>query len=197
MHFYFLIICIFILFNVNAQTTDEYPFKKIENDLSSYEPGNVIARMIDGLGFRFYWATEDLREGDLKYKPGPEARSTEETIEHIYELSLMILNSTENLPNIRPENLGVMSYNTLRLKTLQNLQLARTYFKDKKADEIEPLAMLFQSGENKTELPLWNLINGPLADAIYHTGQIVSFRRSSGNPINPNVNLLTGETKEE
>ncbi len=38
--------------------------------------GNVVARIIDGLGFRYYWGTEGLREEDLKFKPSEEARTT-------------------------------------------------------------------------------------------------------------------------
>jgi hypothetical protein len=30
--------------------------------------------------------------------------------------------------------------------------------------------------------PFWHLINGPMADALTHTGQISSFRRLAGNP---------------
>lgn len=36
------------------------------------------------------------------------------------------------------------------------------------------------------------LINGPITDAIYHTGQVVSFRRTSGNPIPKGVNVFLG-----
>ncbi len=39
--------------------------------------------------------------------------------------------------------------------------------------------------------------SGPIADALWHTGQIVSFRRSSGNPIPKGVNMLTGERSEQ
>jgi len=41
--------------------------------------------------------------------------------------------------------------------------------------------------------PFWNLINGPFSDIIYHTGQVVAFRRITGNPINPGVNVFVGQ----
>ncbi|HNP07210.1 MAG TPA: hypothetical protein PKN99_06270 [Cyclobacteriaceae bacterium] len=53
--------------------------------------------------------------------------------------------------------------------------------------------MVFQSGDKKTEYPFWNLLNGPIADAIWHVGQVVSFRRSSGNPINSKAEVLLGK----
>ena len=68
------------------------------------------------------------------------------------------------------------------------------WFKDK--EEISEFIILFDLNGNKSELPVWNLMNGPIADAIYHTGQIVSYRRMSGNPINPKVNVMMGKTGE-
>jgi hypothetical protein len=50
----------------------------------------------------------------------------------------------------------------------------------------------FNSDGNRSSYPIWNLINGPLSDVLYHTGQIVSFRRTSGNPIAKGVNVFMG-----
>ncbi|MEZ4850056.1 MAG: hypothetical protein R3B93_15850 [Bacteroidia bacterium] len=55
--------------------------------------------MIDGLGFRYYWATEGLRQEDLNYAPSEGARTTLETMQHIYGLSSMVLNATLSQPN--------------------------------------------------------------------------------------------------
>jgi len=52
--------------------------------------------------------------------------------------------------------------------------------------------MIFEQGSNKSEFPFWNLINGPISDALWHVGQVVSFRRGSGNPLPNGVNVLTG-----
>jgi hypothetical protein len=40
--------------------------------------------------------------------------------------------------------------------------------------------------------PFWHMINGPIADALTHVGQINSFRRLAGNPT-PRAGLFTGE----
>ena len=53
-------------------------------------------------------------------------------------------------------------------------------------------AHLNMNGE-EVVTPFWNLINGPFSDIIYHTGQVVAFRRISGNPINPGVNVFVGQ----
>ena len=60
------------------------------------------------------------------------------------------------------------------------------------SDDISQFKIMF--GER--EIPFWNNINGPIADAIWHCGQIASFRRITGNRINPNVNHFMGTVKE-
>jgi hypothetical protein len=39
--------------------------------------------------------------------------------------------------------------------------------------------------------PFWYIINGPLADALTHVGQINSFRRMAGNPA-PKARVFLG-----
>ena len=34
-------------------------------------------------------------------------------------------------------------------------------------------------------LPLWNMVNGPLADSLTHIGQVLSWRRLAGSPPPP------------
>jgi hypothetical protein len=41
------------------------------------------------------------------------------------------------------------------------------------------------------ELPFWHIVNGPVADALTHVGQINSFRRLAGNPT-PKANVFWG-----
>lgn len=40
------------------------------------------------------------------------------------------------------------------------------------------------------------MLNGPIADALWHVGQVVSFRRSSGNPFNSKVSVFSGKVRE-
>ena len=67
------------------------PFKTIPEAASSYKAGNLIVRMIEGAGYRYYWATERLTENDLAFKPSDSGKSTWETLEHLYGLSKMIV----------------------------------------------------------------------------------------------------------
>ena len=77
--FIFLIITV----TMNAQQ-DKLPFYEIGEYPTEFSSTNVVSRMIEGLGYRYYWATESLEEKDLNYKPSQDSRSTFEVIEHIY-----------------------------------------------------------------------------------------------------------------
>ena len=127
------------------------------------------------------------KEQDLVYKANDEGRSTEETIQHIYDLSKIIVNSTLKHPNSGDKE--VLSYDEMRSKTLNNLKTAADVLRG--SDDISEYKIIF--GEQ--EIPFWNQVNGPIADAIWHCGQIVIYRRTTGNPINPKVNHFTGKVK--
>jgi uncharacterized damage-inducible protein DinB len=187
---YLSIICAFSL-NTLSWSQTELPYKEIPSFPSNYTEGTVISRMIDGLGYRYYWATKDLRAKDLDFRPDTHARSIYETMEHIYGLSIMVLNASKNQVNQRADT-SQMKVNDLRLATLENLKLASE--KVSSINNLEDFNILFQNSSKRKTLPFWHVLNGPLADAIYHTGQIVSFRRTSGNPMNSKVNVLMGKT---
>jgi len=171
---------------MNAQN-DVLPYYNIPEASETYTLGSVVSRMIDGLGFRYRWATEELRSEDLSFKPNQEARTTEQTIDHILGLSQVILNSVLNKPNGTPQ--PEMTFKEKREKTLKNLQEASKILRDSK--DLSQNKMIF----GKTEFPFWNVINGPISDALWHVGQVVSFRRSSGNPLPKGVNVLKGEKR--
>ena len=67
---YFLIIYVFSL-NVSSSAQSELPYKEIPSYPANYTQGTVISRMIDGLGYRYYWATENLRDWILILNPIP------------------------------------------------------------------------------------------------------------------------------
>ena len=182
--------------STDMQEKAAIPYHQIPDYPADYESGNVAARMIDGLGYRFYWATKDLRAEDLAYQPRADAQSVAQTLEHMYGLSLTIMNATKRLPNVRPMDFPDHSFEERRTATLRNFKAASDNLKGGKGKNLEEYKVIFQRGENTSEFPFWNLINGPIADAIYHTGQIVSFRRTTGNPVQTGVNVFRGKTKE-
>ncbi|MEM9820303.1 MAG: hypothetical protein AAF985_04500 [Bacteroidota bacterium] len=172
------------------------PYHQIPEAPDSYSAENIAARMVDGLGYRYYWASKDLRPEDLQYKPSEDGKTTQETLEHLLGLSQTVLNAVTQQANIRPAQRAPMTYEEMRKATLENIKQASDQLRMAQAGAIENFEIVFQRGEKKSTFPFWNILNGPLADAIYHTGQIVAFRRASGNPIHPFVNVFIGKTKE-
>ena len=189
--------CCILSMGAVAQNNDEARdhYYNIPDDMEEYSPGNLVARMIDGLGYRFYWATKGLRDEDLDYRPSEEARNTAETISHIRSLSSTILKTVKGEVNTGGGSEGDLPTMEQRDLALDLMREASEHVRGMNERQIAELKIRFQRGDNSVEFPFWNLINGPIADAIYHTGQIVSFRRSSGNPMSDKVNVLTGKTR--
>jgi len=174
--------------------TMKIPYQQIPEYPSDFSSGNVLSRFIDGLGYRYYWATQGLTEKDLKYAPSKDARNMLQTLQHIHGLSKGIANAPQNAANVSGQGASEMSFEKLRKQTLDNLAKASQLVAGKSAEEVAGFKVIFQSGEKKREFPYWHMINGQISDAIYHVGQVVTLRRSSGNPINPKVNVFMGKT---
>lgn len=172
------------------------PYHQIPDYPEKYTAGTVMARSIDGLGYRYYWATEGLRSEDLAYKPSEDSRDAGHTLEHIYDLSRTILTTIQKKPNIRPFPEEDIDFAEMRKRTLQNLKAASDILLSNKKKDFKQSPVIFQRGDKTSNFPFWNMINGPMADAMYHTGQIVAYRRASGNPIPSGVNVFLGKTKE-
>ncbi|MCB0668535.1 MAG: hypothetical protein KDC80_22075 [Saprospiraceae bacterium] len=179
------------LFIVNSMNAQEKPYYyEIPAAPEDYSANTVAARLVDGLGFRYFWATEGLREEDLRFKPSEEARTSLETIQHIYGLTRVLLNTTQKKPTSgggeSPEG-----FTALRAATLENIRQASDILRQDDTN-LEEMPMIFQGSNGSTEYPFWNLINGPVSDALWHVGQVVTFRRSSGNPLPKGVRVLQG-----
>lgn len=184
---------------LNAQensSNTSLPYYQIPDYPEKYTAGNVIARMVDGLGYRYYWASEGLRAEDLAYAPSEDSRDAEHTLEHIYDLSRTILTTIQKNPNVRPFPEEEIDFMEMRKRTLQNLKAASDILRSNKKKDFKESDVVFQRGEKSSNFPFWNLINGPIEDAIYHTGQIVAYRRASGNPIDSKVNVFRGKNRE-
>ncbi len=180
------LLIVMMMTTVNSQS--KLPYNEIPEAAKEFTAGTVASRMVDGLGFRYYWATEGLVEKDLAFKPNEVARTTAETIDHILGLSQVTLNAVLNKPN--GEKQPKMTFAEKRKKTLENFKKASAILRVSK--DLSQYKIIF--GEK--EYPFWNAINGPIADALWHTGQIVSFRRSSGNPFPKGVSVLTGKVRK-
>ena len=178
----------------NAENSDQLPYYEIPEYTQEYTSGAIIARMIDGLGFRYRWATENLRTEDLDFRPNDEANSTRETINHILSLSRIIVNVAQKIPTDFTIKIPELDYEQKRKETLENFKKASSLFMT--VTNLESFSIEFISTKGTREYPFWNTISGPIEDAVWHSGQIASFRRTSGNPISSKVKFLEGKIKE-
>ncbi len=191
-----ILILLSLLTMKEVSQAQSLPFKEIPASPDNYTPGKVFGRMVDGLGFRYYWATEGLNDKDLQYKPSAQGRTMLETLTHIHRLSLTIAYAAQNKVNKLPAEEPPSEYTELRKQTLQNLLQASELFKKIGEAEVKKYQVVFESSGGRYEFPLWNLINGQISDALWHTGQVVLMRRATGNPINSKVDVFTGKLKD-
>lgn len=197
----FLIFISIISIALNAQSMvakkSDLPYYEIPDYPGTVSAGAVAARVLDGLGFRFYWATEGLRSEDLKFQPAGElsgeARTTEETIQHIYGLVSTILNTTLKLPNVSGASTANLPFEEVRKKTLESIKAASDILRNAKDSDLVEMKVVFKNDKGTREFPFWNILNGPIDDALWHVGQVITFRRSSGNPYNNKANVFTGK----
>ncbi|MEO1010922.1 MAG: hypothetical protein AAFX53_06415 [Bacteroidota bacterium] len=189
----FFVVFLNVLWAISQETMQEtLPYYEIPEAPQTLTAGAVMSRIIDGLGFRYYWATEGLTENELHYLPGNKARTIAQTIDHMYQLSNTILKfaQKEGKSGETPKRDPFQQ----RKATLLNFKKASVLFRSNEhLTGNNP-----KSGDSKNipELPFWNYINGPIADALWHTGQITTLRRVAGNPIRPNLDFFRGKVRD-
>jgi uncharacterized damage-inducible protein DinB len=162
----------------------ELPFEDISKTPTELTATNTLLRVVEGLAFRYRWATENLSEEDIKFRPHSTSMSIEEVNSHIFDLldstfrvfggEKQNKDSLTSFPQIRKKSLLVLEDLSERLKKMSDEDLL----------EIEK--------KTSRKLPFWYWINGPLADALTHVGQITSWRRIAGNPQLKGLNVFIG-----
>ncbi len=189
-----LITTLLILVITKNMNSQELPYYEIPDAPKEFTEGTVVSRMVDGLGFRYYWATEGLKEKDLQYKPSKEARNMFDTLDHILVLSIMTLSAVEGTDMSFPKE-DSLTYAEMRKMTLENFKKTSAILRASK--DISKYVMKIKRGNGKVEeYPFWNQLNGPIADAIWHVGQVVSFRRTAGNSLPKGPSFLTGTVRK-
>ena len=162
----------------------ELPFEDISKTPTELTATNTLLRVVEGLAFRYRWATENLSEEDIKFRPHSTSMSIEEVNSHIFDL----VDSTFRVFGGEKQNKDSLnSFHKLRIKSLNILADLSERLKEMSDEDFSKI-------EKKTsrKLPFWYWINGPIADALTHVGQITSWRRIAGNPQLKGVNVFIG-----
>lgn len=158
--------------------------------------GTLLARQAEVLGFRYYWATEGLTESDLNYSPGNDNRNVYQTLNHLYNMIDFAGASLENKVYPFPEKEHGFSFSELRDKTLTRIDQIKQLSMEIDENSLEKKSVKITVGDSPMEFNIWHMLN-PLLDAMFHTGQITTFRRANGNPIDPSVQPFFGKRMEQ
>lgn len=154
------------------------PYEGIPDYPPTVTPGSIVARLIDGLAFRFRWATHGLSAEEVRFGPAEGSMSILQLVRHIWGLVNWINLSITGHKRERPSE-----FQQLRIAVLDIIIDMRRRVANMSADELSRVTI--------EGLPFWHILNGPLADALTHVGQINSFRRLAGNPT-PSANVFEG-----
>ena len=177
---------------------EELPFRRLEAPEPRASGVIVLRRLLDGIGFRFHWATEALRPEDPPYKPTPGSMSMGELVQHVGGLVRWVAESigvsgavlTEVSGELKPVPEQFNSWEGFvarRAAVLEMVRLARARLGEMSDPDLERVTVRTRGGP----VPWGHLVNGPLADALTHIGQINTMRRSNGNPV-PRANVFLG-----
>ena len=160
------------------------PFEDISKTPTELTATNILLRVVEGLGFRYRWATENLSEDNIKFRPHPTSMNIEELNAHIFDL----INSTFRVFGGEKQNIDSLnSFQQIRKKSLLILEDLSERLKKMRDEDLVKMEK-----NTSRKLPFWYWVNGPLSDALTHVGQITSWRRIAGNPQLKGVNVFIG-----
>lgn len=164
----------------------------------------MLARLLDGLGFRYRWAADGLVPDDLTFSPGHEAMTVGELLLHMRQLVCWVganvsagRGGREPVPwsdacaHLADPGDAPKELSEQVLQAIATLQEDLLALGDAGLGDVRLLA---SSGPDLR--PFWNAINGPLADFLTHVGQLNAWRRQMGNPA-PRVDVFRGRPLDD
>ena len=163
-----------------------FDFRSLPPGPAAVNGSAVLVRLVEGIGFRFRWATEGLREQDLAFRPTPDSMSIAELGGHVLELVAWVAKAAGAIPEA-PRAPEPPAFPEVRQKVLETLASLRARLALMRDEDIAGIRIPSRSGP----VPWPHLVNGPLADALTHIGQINVLRRSCGNPT-PKADVFRG-----
>lgn len=160
-------------------------YKTLATPPDSFSGTTMLIRMLDGLAFRYYWATESLDQADMAFAPELNAMPLERQLAHIYRLIAWTHVVIAGLDEQVQET--IEPFDEIRGKTFGRIESFKSDLRKLADCDLEAIRI--------GETPFWNMINGPIVDVFTHIGQINTYRRILGKP-SPKVNYFVGTVKE-
>lgn len=156
----------------------ELPYTKIPDPPEEMNASTVLIRLVDGIGFRYRWATEELREEDMEFQPCDSSMRMNELLGHINGLLNVSEAFITGKEMVKVNPVGLAERRKETLATVVRIRETLTDLDDEYLGK-----RMYSPPWRDTEYSLWYLINGPLSDTLTHVGQISSWRRIHDNPI--------------
>ncbi len=148
---------------------------------------NVLVRLIDGMAFRYKCSLAELDDSYLEFRPVEGSKNLKELMVHIFKLVVWLYQTIiDNKYSEKPAS----GLHELKNQTLQHLKDIRDKLEN--MDDAELANMNVHNPWGDEKIPIWLLMNGPLADIFTHIGQILSWRRIAGSPV-PEANTFRGK----
>jgi len=142
--------------------------------------------MLDGLGFRFYWATEVCVQ---KIWRSNQVKKPNFKRNYGTHLSMSTMNRKRNPWNCACEPDLTVHLELRRRRWKISKPRVANYARVRPDVKRYPASL---SEAKRLRSGVLELVSGPIEDCVWHVGQIVLFRRSSGNPLSEKVNFFTG-----
>jgi len=168
---------------------NDLPYHSIPISPLEVNAPNIIARMVDGLAFRYRWATEGLKQAELSFKPSEDSMDLEKLLHHVYDLCFR---TDAKFGGVIEQNKSIQSLESLRASSLQHSSNLSQRLKAMTDSEFTKM----MEGDD-SQYSFWYTLNGPLADALSYVGQILSWRRILGNPQREGLNVFLGKPPKD
>lgn len=117
--------------------------------------GAILSRLIDGLGFRYQLATNNLTDNEINFRPAKGSMSMLELLDHIYKVLFWAYNAFDK--NAKSDR-SLKSYDDYRNSTLQVCFDFQKRLLEMSDDEIEQVSVYLK--RTNTAYSFWYLING-------------------------------------
>jgi len=163
------------------------PYQSLPEPPKESSEGKILARLVDGIGFRYQLATQGFTQKEIDFCPVEGSMNMMELIHHIYGL-MKWTSGAFHLPYTPKE---LTNFEEYRAETLHLCQIFSEFLSSQSDESIRAAGVYLKRMDK--HFSFWYLINGPLADALTHIGQINTWRRISGNPV-ARISPFTGES---